>query len=73
MTSWHAETPLVEALWDFLHASLPDQPYSEDCSTGLAITIGMPQSTVEEIAVALEDASEWTRRVLDSEADKHAT
>ena len=73
MTSWHAAAPLTEALWEFLHASLPDQPYSKDCSTGLAISIGMPQSTVEEVAAALEDSSEWTRRVLDSEADKHAT
>jgi hypothetical protein len=73
MTTWLAEEPLAEALWDFLHCSLPDETYQEGCGAGLAISIGMPESTVAEIAQALGDLKGWTRRFLDREEHGHAT
>jgi len=72
MTSWHADEPLAEALWDFLHASLPVEGYVEGCRSGLAISIGLPASTSGEIAQALTDSKGWTQRVLESDDGKHA-
>jgi hypothetical protein len=73
MTTWLADAPLTEALWDFLHGSIPDESFQQGCGAGLAITIGMPDSTVAEIAEALADSKGWTQRLLEREKDTHAT
>ncbi len=40
MTTWHNNESLNEALWFFISSTWPDDAYSENCKSNLAIVVG---------------------------------
>jgi hypothetical protein len=40
MTTWHEKDSLDEALWFFLTTAWPDDAYSDNCKSSLAIVVG---------------------------------
>ena len=65
-TTWHANQPVSEALWQFLFASWPDDEFFDTCGSALAIVVASP-AAAEEVRAALRDPDTFNREVLESE------
>lgn len=70
MTTWHEEEDPDEALWYFLNVTIPDDPYSDDCSASLVISIGSGQDLLDRIRYALRSPLSFSDEVLDEFNDE---
>ncbi len=66
MSTWHSEESLSEALWFLLFNAFPDDAYSDECRSAVAITIGS-WVWAREVRAAFTDPGAFSARVLASE------
>jgi hypothetical protein len=43
MTTWHADEPLEESLWFFVHSAFPADGYKDNCKDWIIATVGHPE------------------------------
>jgi hypothetical protein len=63
MTTWHSGDSLDDALWFFVFNTNPDDGYSENCQSAVAITIAQPE-WANHIRRRLADLNAFNRDVL---------
>ncbi len=68
MTSWHSSEPFEDALWYFLHATIPSEAYADECKCWVLVSIGN-HAFKTEIREAFQDPEEFMKKVLSKMPD----
>jgi len=63
MTTWHADKPMSDALWQFLFCAVVGDEFEETCRSGVAIVVSSP-SKANDVRIALRDPEDFYQRVL---------
>lgn len=68
LTTWHASGPFEDALWYFLHTTIPSEAYLAECNCWLLVSIGN-HAFKTEIREAFQDQEKFMKKVLSKMSD----
>jgi hypothetical protein len=69
MTTWHDDESLEEAIWYFLHCTVPADNYLESCKAVLLVSVGNG-NWAAKIEKVLADPAAFSKQMIgDNEAD----
>lgn len=67
-TTWHASEPFEDALWYFLHTTIPSEAYVAKCNCWVLVSIGN-HAFKAEIREAFQDPEKFMKKVLSKMPD----
>lgn len=63
ITTWHADTPLSEAIWAAMNTAWPDPVFEDSTKALIGISVGNP-SWSEQFAIAFSNPHEFNQAVM---------